>query len=49
MYLAFERKYKEFTIIGVNLSIAKEDDKEHLYNEDDLYFKPNNIRYYSII
>ena len=45
----FEKEHKEFIIIGVNLSIIKGDDEEHLYNEDDLYLELNNIGYYSII
>ncbi len=49
MYLMPERKYEEFIVIRVNLSIVRGNDEEHLYNEDDLYLEPNNARYYSII
>ena len=36
-------------MIGVNLSIAKNDGEEYLYKEDDLYFEPNNIGYHGIV
>jgi len=49
MYLAFERKYKEFIVIKINLSIIKNDSEEHLYKEDDLYFESNNTEYDGII
>ncbi len=49
MYLAFKREHEEFIIIGINLNIAKRDNKEHFYNENDLYFKLNNIGHYNII
>ncbi len=49
IHLAFEGKYEEFIVIRVNLSIIKGNEKEHLYKEDDLYFKFNNVRYNSII
>ena len=49
MYLTFEREYKEFTVIKVNLSIVKRDDKKHLYNENNLYLESNNVGYHSII
>jgi len=49
MYLMFEKEYKEFIIIKVNLNIVKRDGEEYLYNEDDSYLKLNNIRYYNII
>ncbi len=45
----FEKEYKEFIIIKVNLNIVKRDGEKYLYNEDDSYFKLNNIRYYNII
>ncbi len=45
----FEREYKEFIIIRVNLSIIKNDNEEYLYNEDDLYLKSNNTGYNDII
>ncbi len=48
-YLTSKRKHKEFTIIKVNLNIIKNDNKEHLYNEDDLYLKPNNTGHNDII
>ncbi len=35
--------------MGVNLSIIKNNNKEHLYNEDNPYFEPNNAGYYGII
>ncbi len=49
MHLIFKEEYKEFTVIRVNLNIIKNDSEEHLYNEDDLYLKPNNIGYNDII
>jgi len=49
MHLAFEREYKEFIIIGVNLSTVRNDGEEYPYNEDDLYLEPNNVRYNGII
>ncbi len=45
----FERGYEEFIIIKVNFNIVREDDEKCLYNEDDFYFKSNNVGYYSII
>jgi len=47
--LAFKREYEEFTVIGVNFNTIKNDDEEYPYNEDDLYFEPNNIGYNSIV
>ncbi len=47
--MAFEKEHEEFIVIGVNLSIAKNDDEKHLYKEDDLYFEPNNVGYYGIV
>jgi len=47
--LTFERKHKEFTVIKVNLNIARNDSKEYLYDEDDLYLEFNNVGYNSII
>ncbi len=35
--------------MDVNLNIAKNNDKEHSYKEDDPYFEPNNVGYYNII
>ncbi len=49
IYLAFEREYKDFIVIVINLNIVKKDDEEYFYNEDDLYLKSNNIKYYNII
>ena len=49
MYLVFEREYEEFTVIGVNLSIVRNDGEEYPYDEDDFYLEPNNIRYDNII
>ncbi len=49
MYLAFKRKYEEFTIIRVNLNTVKNNGEKHPYNENDLYLKPNNIGYNNII
>ncbi len=48
-YLALEREYEEFTMMGINLSTTKNDSEEHLYNEDNPYFEPNNAGYHSII
>ena len=45
----FERKHEEFTIIRINLNIAKKDNKEYLYDKNDLYFELNNIGYNNII
>ncbi len=47
--MAFEGEYKEFIVIEVNLNIVKNNGEEHPYNEDDLYLKPNNVRYNNII
>jgi len=47
--LIFEKEYKEFTIIKINLNTMKKDGEEYLYNEDDLYFKFNNVGYNDII
>ena len=49
IYLVFERKHKEFTVIEVNFNITKNNNEKHLYNEDNLYFEFNNIGYNSII
>ena len=48
-YLTFKREHKKFTIIKVNLNIARENNKEHLYNKNDLYLELNNIGYNNII
>ncbi len=45
----FKEKYKEFIIIKINFNIVKNDNEEYLYDEDDLYFKFNNIGYNNII
>ncbi len=47
--MVFEGEYKEFIIIGVNFSIVRNDGEEYLYNEDNLYFKPNNAGYNGIV
>ncbi len=47
--MAFEKKYKEFTVIGVNFNIIKNDGEEHLYDKDDLYLEFNNVGYNNII
>ncbi len=49
IYLASEGKYKEFIVISINLSTAKNDKEKHSYNEDNPYFEFNNVKYYSII
>ncbi len=48
-YLTSEREYKEFTVIGVNLNIIRNDNEEYPYNEDNLYLESNNIGYDDII
>ncbi len=45
----FKEEYEKFTVIRVNFNIVKRDNKEHFYNEDDLYLESNNVRYYNII
>ncbi len=45
----FEKEYKEFIVIRVNLNIVKNNGEEYPYNKDDLYLKFNNIRYNNII
>jgi len=45
----FEKEHEKFTDIKVNLNITKGDDKEHLYNEDDLYLESNNVGYNNIV
>ncbi len=47
--MVFEKEYEEFIIIDINFSTIKNDDEEHLYKENDLYFEPNNIGYHGII
>ncbi len=49
IYLAFEREYKEFIVIRFNLNIIRNDNKEHLYDEDNLYLEFNNVGYDGII
>ncbi len=49
MYLTSKGEYKEFTVIGVNFNIVKEDSNEYLYKKDDLYLEFNNAGYDSII
>ena len=48
MHLAFEREHKEFIVIGINLNTVKNNGEKHPYNKDNLYLKPNNIRYNGI-
>ncbi len=45
----FKREYKEFTIIKINLNTIRNNNEEYPYNEDDLYFEPNNVEYNNII
>ncbi len=45
----FKREHKEFIIIKVNLNIIKNNNKEYLCDEDDLYFKPNNTGHNNIV
>jgi len=33
MHLTFEKEYKEFIIIGVNLNTVKRNNEKHLYKE----------------
>ena len=47
--MAFEREYKEFTVIKVNLNTVRGDGEEYSYNENDFYFEFNNVGYYNII
>ncbi len=49
MYLTSKEKYKEFTIIKVNLNIIRNNSEEHLYNKDNFYLEPNNVEYNDII
>ncbi len=49
MYLTFEREYKEFIVIRVNLNITRRDNEEYPYDEDDLYLEFNNVEHYNII
>ena len=35
--------------MDINLNITKNNNEEHLYNKDNLYLEPNNIRHYNII
>ena len=49
IYLAFKKEYKEFTIIKISLNTVKKDDKEYLYNKNNLYFEFNNIKHHNII
>ncbi len=45
----FEREYKEFIVIGVNLNIAKNNGEEYPYDEDNFYFEFNNAGYNDIV
>ncbi len=47
-HLAPEREHKEFTVMGVNLSTARNDDEEHPHKEDDPYLEPNNAGHHGI-
>ena len=47
--MIFEREYKEFIIIKVNLNTIKNNNEEYSYDEDDFYLEPNNIGYDDII
>ena len=47
--MALKKEYKEFIVIEFNFNITKNDGEEHLYNEDDFYFKLNNTKYNNII
>ena len=49
IYLTSKEKYKEFTIIKVNLNIIRNNSEEHLYNKDNFYLEPNNVEYNDII
>jgi len=49
MYLIFEKEYKKFIVIKVNLNTAKNDSEEYLYKENDFYLKSNNVGYDDII
>ncbi len=49
IYFAFEREYKEFIMIDVNLNTVRNDSEKYLYDKDDLYLESNNIKYYGII
>ena len=35
--------------MDINLNIVRNNNEEHLYDEDDLYFEFNNAGYYSIV
>ncbi len=45
----FKGEHEEFIVIRVNLNIVKNDSEKHLYDEDDFYFKFNNVGYNNII
>jgi len=47
--LASEKEYEEFTVIGINFNIIKNNGEEYLYDENDFYFEFNNARYNNII
>ncbi len=49
IYLTLEKEHKEFTIIDINLNTTKNNNEEYLYEEDDLYFEPNNVKHHSIV
>ncbi len=48
-YLTLEKEYKEFTVIKINLNIARNNNEEYPYNKDNLYLKSNNTGYNDII
>ena len=49
IYLIFEREYEEFTVMEINFNTVRGNDEEYPYNEDNLYFESNNVRYNNII
>ncbi len=49
IYLVFEREYKEFIVIRINLNIVRNNSEKYLYNKDNLYLESNNVGYNDII
>ncbi len=47
--MAFEKEYKEFIMIGVNLNTIRNDGKKYLYDKDDPYLEFNNVKHHNII
>jgi len=45
----FEKKYKEFIVIDINLNTARNDGEEYPYDENDPYLEFNNVEYHNII